>query len=175
MSDGDTAAHEPPGLAEALDWTAGRTWLVFGIYGVALGATSGVIIVGTEVIGAAFILRPALIFDLIPSAMSLPLHLGVLFVLSKLIPLREAGGRVVHGYRILADKLPDPFKGFWPYFAFSTTVWLPMALVIAGQPFFELRPTVGYQAWLPLIFIMSGAHFPASHLMAKRNRTPDLE
>ncbi len=165
-AESSTEGNGLPDLSEVLDWRARRTWLVFGGFAVFLGTLSGTIIVVSELIGTS-IAGQQVSLNVIAVVVSMAAHVGVLFLLSKRIPPRDREGQVVRGYRILYDRPLEVFGGRRHYLAWACSVFLVALLVIVGQPVSDLSPSVGFQAWLPLLFVMSGAHFPASMLMAR--------
>lgn len=158
------------GLAGALDWRAARTWWIFTVFAVGLGATSGLIIVATEVVGAKLIAPEVTDFNLVAQMVSVAFHCGAFYLLSRMVPLRSADGTVLHEHSILFDT-PEPpeaiANGFLPLIAWTGTISAVAVLVILGQPFFELPDSVATQAWLPIAFAMGAARFPASAVLAK--------
>jgi len=168
MTKASTGGNEArAGLAEALDWQAARTWRVFGAFAMGLGATSGLIIIATELLGEMIIAPAVTVFNPVAQAFSIALHCTVLFLLSKLVPLRSPDGAILREQKILSNPAENVLVGFRPFLAWAGTISLVTVLIILGQPLFELPGSVGSQSWLPIIFAFYGARFPASVILAR--------
>ena len=174
MSESDTGQNEVyAGLADAVDWRAARTWRVFGLFAVGLGATSGVIIVATEVVSAMLIAPEVVKFNLVALMISLAFHCGVFYLLDWMVPLRNTDGAVSREQRIPRGPPEGVLEGFLPLIAWTGAVSSIAVLVVLGQPFFELSGSVGIHSWLPVMLAMAGAQFPARALLAMLRNSED--